>query len=96
MLVHFRVGTATLDENYMDNKATLTEFANIVKTYYSDSTAHFRQLRVVASVSPEGGKAVNDRLVKQRAEAITKGELFLACGQMPSHCVLMWQRACEL
>ena len=37
VLVHFRVGTATLDENYMDNKATLTEFANIVKTYYSDS-----------------------------------------------------------
>ena len=72
VLVHFRVGTATLDENYMDNKATLTEFANIVKTYYSDSTAHFRQIRVVASVSPEGGKAVNDRLVKQRAEAITK------------------------
>ena len=26
----------------------------------------------MASVSPEGGKAVNDRLVKQRAEAITK------------------------
>jgi NDP-sugar pyrophosphorylase family protein len=72
VLVHFRVGTSTLDENYMDNKATLTEFANIVKTYYSDSTAHFRQIRVVASVSPEGGKAVNDRLVKQRAEAITK------------------------
>jgi hypothetical protein len=72
VLVHFRVGAATLDENYMDNKATLTEFAKVVKTYYSDTTAHFRQIRVVASVSPEGGKDVNDRLAKQRAEAITK------------------------
>ena len=72
MLVHFRVGTSTLDENYMDNKATLTEFAKVVKAYYSDSTAHFRQIRIVSSASPEGGKAVNDRLAKQRAEAITK------------------------
>ena len=72
VLVHFRVGTSTLDENYMDNKATLTEFAKVVKTYYSDSTAHFRQIRIVSSASPEGGKAVNDRLAKQRAEAITK------------------------
>ena len=72
VLVHFRVGTSTLDENYMDNKATLTEFAKVVKAYYSDSTAHFRQIRIVSSASPEGGKAVNDRLAKQRAEAITK------------------------
>ena len=72
VLVHFRVGTSTLDENYMDNKATLTEFAKVVKTYYSDSTAHFRQIRIVSSASPEGGKAVNDRLARQRAEAITK------------------------
>jgi hypothetical protein len=71
VLVHFRVGTATLDEDYMDNRATLTEFAKTVKTYYSDTTAHFRQIRIVSSASPEGGQAVNDRLAKQRAEAIT-------------------------
>ena len=68
--VHFRQGASTLDENYMDNKATLTEFARVVKANYSDSTAHFRQIRVVASVSPEGGKAVNERIGKLRAEAI--------------------------
>lgn len=71
VLVHFRQGAVTLDENYMDNKATLTEFAKVVKAYYSDTTAHFRQIRVVSSASPEGGKALNARLAKQRAEAIT-------------------------
>lgn len=70
--VHFRQGATILDENYMDNKATLSEFAREVKKYYSDSTAHFRQIRIVSSASPEGGKAVNDRIAKQRAEAITR------------------------
>lgn len=70
--VHFRQGAVVLDENYMDNKATLSEFAKEVKAYYSDSTARFRQIRVVSSASPEGGKALNDRIAKQRAEAITQ------------------------
>ena len=70
--VHFRQGAVVLDENYMDNKATLSEFAKEVKAYYSDSTAQFRQIRVVSSVSPEGGKAINDRIAKQRAEAIAR------------------------
>ena len=70
--IHFRQGAGTLDENYMDNKATLSKFASEVKAYCADSTARFRQIRIVASTSPEGSKAVNDRLAKKRAEAITK------------------------
>lgn len=70
--VHFRQGTVVLDENYMDNKATMSEFAKEVKAYYSDSTVRFRQIRVVSSASPEGGKAINDRIAKQRAEAIAQ------------------------
>ena len=69
--VHFRQGTIVLDENYMDNKTTLSEFAKEVKAYYSDSTARFRQIRVVSSASPEGGKTLNDHIAKMRAEAIT-------------------------
>lgn len=70
--VYFRQGSAILDENYMGNKATLQEFAAEVKSYCQDTTAHFRQIHVVASASPEGGKLVNDRLARLRAEAITK------------------------
>ncbi len=70
--VYFRQGSSSIDESYMGNKATLSEFAAEVKKYYGDSTAQFRQIRIVSSVSPEGGKAVNDRIGKQRAEAITQ------------------------
>lgn len=70
--VYFRQGSSSIDEGYMGNKATLSEFAAEVKKYYGDSTAQFRQIRIVSSVSPEGGKAVNDRIGKQRAEAITQ------------------------
>lgn len=68
--VYFRQGVFTLDENYMDNKATLKGFADEVQKYYSDSTALFRQIRVVSSVSPEGSMAINEHIAKKRAEAI--------------------------
>ena len=70
--IYFRQGSSAIDESYMGNKATLSEFAAEVKKYYGDSTAQFRQIRIVSSVSPEGGKAVNDRIGRQRAEAITQ------------------------
>ena len=70
--VHFRQGATSLDENYMDNKSVLSEFAREVKAYCSDSAANFRQIRIVSSASPEGGKVLNDRIAKLRAEAITR------------------------
>ncbi len=68
--VHFRQGVAVLDENYLDNKSTLRQFAAEVKAYYQDTTARFRQIRILSSVSPEGSKKANQRIAKQRAEAI--------------------------
>lgn len=69
--IYFRQGSSVIDENYKNNKATLRDFADEVKTYYGDSTARFRQIRILSSVSPEGGKLVNERIAKQRAQAIT-------------------------
>lgn len=69
--VHFRKGHSNLDENYRNNKTALSEFADKVDAYYSDTTSSFRQIRVVSSVSPEGTKSVNERIAKQRAVAIT-------------------------
>ena len=68
--VYFRQGAVTIDESYMDNAATLREFAKEVEAYSSDSTMSFRRIHVMSSVSPEGGVAVNERIAKQRAEAI--------------------------
>ncbi|MBR5802903.1 MAG: DUF3575 domain-containing protein [Bacteroidaceae bacterium] len=69
--IYFRQGSHQIEESYMDNKATLERFAQEVNRYAQDSTARFRQIRIVSSASPEGSKQINDRLVKQRAQAIT-------------------------
>lgn len=68
--VRFRLGEATLDVNYMDNKAVLQRFAEEVKMYYNDPSARFGQIHILSGVSPEGSKAVNDRIAKQRAQSI--------------------------
>lgn len=68
--VRFRLGEASLDENYKDNKAVLQRFAEEVKMYYNDPSAHFGQIQILSGVSPEGSKVVNDRIAKQRAQAI--------------------------
>ena len=68
--VRFRLGETSLDENYKDNKAVLQRFAEEVKMYYNDPSAHFGQIQILSGVSPEGSKAVNDRIAKQRAQAI--------------------------
>lgn len=70
--VYFRQGSSTIEEGYMGNKQTLDKFAQEVNSYCQDSTARFRRIRVVASASPEGSAEINERLVKQRAEAITE------------------------
>ena len=68
--VYFRQSESTLDVNYMDNKAALQKFAEEVKLYYNDPTAHFGQIQIISGVSPEGTKQANDRIAKLRAEAI--------------------------
>ena len=68
--VRFRLGEAALDVNYMDNKAVLQRFAEEVKMYYNDPSARFGQIQILSGVSPEGSKAVNDRIAKQRAQSI--------------------------
>ena len=70
--VYFRQGSYEIDEDYMGNKATLEEFAKTINGFCNDTTAKFRQLRIVSSASPEGTKKINDFLVEKRAEAITE------------------------
>ena len=68
--VYFRQSESTLDVNYMDNKAALQKFADEVKLYYNDPSAHFGQIQIISGVSPEGTKQVNDRIAKLRAQSI--------------------------
>ena len=70
--IYFRQGSAVIDENYMDNRATLQSFASEVKTYCEDSTAKFRRIRIIGSASPEGSQRINDHLSRARAKAIAE------------------------
>lgn len=70
--IYFRQGSALIDEEYMGNRATLQQFASEVKSYCEDSTAKFRQIRIVGCASPEGTQKINERVAKARAKAITE------------------------
>ena len=68
--VYFRQGVAVIDEDYKDNGDNLRRFVEILNSFQKDSVCKFNPIRVVASVSPEGPVATNQRILKSRAEAI--------------------------
>ena len=70
--IYFRQGKVSIDENYMDNKAVLQQFASEIKGYCEDSTAKFRRIKIIGSASPEGTQRINDRISRERAKAIAE------------------------
>ena len=68
--VFFRQGATTIDTSYRDNEASLRRFVDVVNECRKDSTFNIGAVRIVASVSPEGLNAVNERIIRQRAESI--------------------------
>ena len=69
--VYFRVGATTIDEAYKNNGKSLNKFAEIINSCKEDKSARIGRISIVSSTSPEGSKAVNDRIAEQRAKAIT-------------------------
>lgn len=70
--VYFRQSESALDENYMNNKVALRNFADEVRRFYQDSAARTGSVRIVSSVSPEGTTSFNARLAERRAKAIAE------------------------
>ena len=68
--VYFRVGATTIDEAYKNNGRMLSEFAEIINACKQDKAARIGRISIVSSTSPEGSKAINDRIAQQRAKAI--------------------------
>lgn len=68
--VYFRVGSTTIDESYRNNGKSLNEFAEIVNSGKEDKSISIGRISIISSTSPEGGKAVNDRIADLRAKAI--------------------------
>ena len=69
--VYFRVGATIIDESYKNNGKSLSRFAEIINSCKGDKSARVGRISIVSSTSPEGGKALNDRLAEGRAKAIT-------------------------
>lgn len=68
--VYFRQGETKFDLNYKDNGVSLRKYAEEIKAYQQDTLVNFRQVRIVASVSPEGTTQANERVARLRAKSI--------------------------
>ena len=69
--VYFRVGATAIDEAYKNNGESLNKFAEIINACKEDKAARIGRISIASSTSPEGSKAINDRIAEQRAKAIT-------------------------
>ena len=68
--VFFRQSATTIDPAYRDNDTSLRRFVDVVNEHCSSTQCSIVELRITASVSPEGLNSVNERIVKARAESI--------------------------
>lgn len=72
VVIYFHVGKTSIDESYKSNGKSLNDFAEIINSCKEDKNANIGHITIESSTSPEGGKALNDRLAEQRAAAITE------------------------
>ena len=70
--VYFRQGSAVLDDKYMQNGEALKRLSELLQPYVVENAEQKGKVRISSSVSPEGSNAINERLVKARAAAISK------------------------
>ena len=66
--LYFRVNKSDIDPAYMENAHTIETMVNDIKATLESSGAIPGKITVYASTSPEGPKAVNDRLATARAK----------------------------
>ena len=70
--IYFHAGKTEIDGSYKDNYKSLNEFAEIINSCKDDRNANIGIISIKSSTSPEGSKALNDRLAEERAQAITE------------------------
>lgn len=71
VVLYFRIGSPVIDEAYKGNGKSLNSFAEIINSCKEDKSANIGHITIKSSTSPDGNKAINDRLAEQRAKAIT-------------------------
>lgn len=66
MGVSFRNGSSKLDPNYKDNKKALDEMV----AFFRENPSAADEYDIVGAASPDGPTSVNDRLARERAQAV--------------------------
>ena len=70
--IYFLQGKSDFDPSYKNNGPRLRKFVNDVYFRDDDPSMSVKKVVVNSGASPEGSKAINERLSKERAEAIIK------------------------
>lgn len=68
MLLHFRFDKAFVDSEYMDNRRTLSHLDEIFTN--QNLIVKIDSLNIFSFASPEGNRAYNERLARQRSTAV--------------------------
>ncbi|MBR3500878.1 MAG: DUF3575 domain-containing protein [Bacteroidales bacterium] len=66
MGISFRNGSSKLDPNYKDNKKALDEMV----AFFRENPSAADEYDIVGAASPDGPTSVNDRLARERAQAV--------------------------
>ena len=68
--LYFRQGYSQLEPDFRDNRRNLDRFVRQVKQAQADTLCRIGDIRIVASASPEGTSALNERLAARRGKSI--------------------------
>ena len=68
--IYFGKGLSKVDVSLGENKARLMELLGSYLNYSRGSRYFLKKIRIESAASPEGGKELNDRLSRQRADAL--------------------------
>ena len=71
-LIDFAVGSAAVDTSLGDNASELARVRKCIENVYARSEFELDSLVIVASCSPEGPYAMNERLARARSESVRK------------------------
>lgn len=70
LIVYYLQGSNAITPNYKDNRQTLTNITSVVSMIMNDRGSEVERIVIAGFASPEGSSEVNNRLARQRAEAV--------------------------
>lgn len=72
LLLYFKQSSSEIDSTYMDNAKTLDSLAALLSCIKNDPSFQLIRIEMSSSFSFEGAKKINERLKKERFEALQK------------------------